>query len=71
MAKQIFPEYWSNTFKVSEETPIISSLNTPCSPIDKKYPECRAKMSVIEEKIIANKSFFITAIFGLRKKFWN
>ena len=33
---------------------MIPSLNTPCSSIDKKYSDCRAKVNVIEEKVMAN-----------------
>ena len=48
--------------------PIISSLNTPCSSFDKKYPECSAKMNITEEKIMAFESLFMMEILELEKE---
>ena len=36
-----------------EDTPIISSLTTPCTSFEKKYPDFSAGMNIIEEKIMA------------------
>ena len=49
--------------------PIISSLNTLCSSFDKKYPDCSAKMNIIEEKIMAFESLFMMEILELEKEF--
>ena len=52
----------------SEETPITSSLYTPCSSFEKRYPDCSAKLNIIEVKTMANKSFFMLKILELNKK---
>ena len=36
-----------------EDTPIISSLTTPCTSFEKKYSNFSAGMNIIEEKIMA------------------
>ena len=47
---------------------MISSLNAPCSTVDKKCPDCRAKINVTNEKLVTKKSVLMMEILELKNE---